>query len=154
MISDEVLANYKATGTRLAEPKEAPGFRGRSRSSASGVSGAASGRRSFRAGGASFSASGASGGSPEVQERVTIAKPPKDVRKEKVYILVKEPDNTEVLEAIKRVCDRNLGMQDIILVLQDGEEKKALKMPFRVEGGETFLKEMGEVVGEDAVKIV
>ena len=45
-------------------------------------------------------------------------------------------------------------MQDVILVLQEGEEKKALKMPFRVEGSEGFVKEMKTVVGEDCVKVV
>ena len=154
VISDEVLGSYKATGTKLAPPKEAQGFRGRSRSSASGVSRGGGG---FRAGGASFkgaSANRANSGGDEEIERVRVVEPPKDVRKEKVYILVKKPDDVEVLGAIKKVCDRNLGMQDVILVLEEKEEKKALKMPFRVEAGKAFLGEMKEVVGEDCVKVV
>jgi len=90
-----------------------------------------------------------------VIEQVRVVTPPKDRRHEKVYILVKEPNNVDVLSSIKRVCDRNMGMQDVILVLQETpEEKKALKMPFRVEGCEEFVKEMKAVVGEDCVKIV
>jgi len=67
--------------------------------------------------------------------------------------LVKKPDDVEVLSAVKRVCDRNLGMQDVVLVLDEGTEKKALKMPFRVEASEGFLKSVKEVVGEDCVKV-
>ena len=154
VVSDDVLANYKATGTRLAPPKDAPQFRRRSRGAAEGVS-----RGGYRrgAGGAEFGASGASGasqgGSGEF-EMVRTVDPPKDVRKEKVYVLVKEPDNTDLLTAIKRICDRNLGMTEIILVLQEKDEKKALRMPFRVEPDAGFLKDMKETVGEDCVKVV
>jgi len=151
VISDETLANYKATGTHLEPPKEVAGGFSRRRNSATSSSGVG-GRGGYRAGGASFG-----GGQREAQatfEPVRTVTPPKDTRHEKVYILVKEPNNVDTLTAIKQVCDRNLGMQDVILVLQEGEEKKALKMPFRVEGGEGFVKEMKTVVGEDCVKVV
>ena len=154
VVSDETLANYEATGTRLAPPKDAPAFRRRTKGVSEGVARGGG----FRAGGASFGGSGGSGGSQGGQaefERVRgPIKPPKDTRHEKVYILVKTPDDTEVLSAIKRVCDRNLGVQEVVLVLQEGEEKKALKMPFRVEAGDGFTDEMKKVVGEDCVKIV
>ena len=78
---------------------------------------------------------------------------PTDVRKERVYVLVKDPNNVDLLSEIKQVCDRNLGMQDIILVLQDGEEKKALKMPFKVDSNDTFMADIKAVVGDDCVKI-
>ena len=151
VISDELLASYQATGTHLAPPKDAPQFRRRGRTTAEGVSRGGAG---FRSGGASFGNSGGNGGNSGEFERVRVVAPPKDLRKEKVYVLVKEPNNTDMLTAIKRVCDRNLGMTDIILVLQDEKDKKALKMPFRVEPDSTFLKEMKETVGEDCVKIV
>ena len=151
VVSDDVLANYKPTGTKLAPPKDAPQFRGRGKSSASGVS-----RGGFKAGGTSFGGVQKTGGDSSTGEfeRVRTVTPPKDTRKEKVYILVKSPDDTEVLGAIKRVCDRNLGFQEVILVLQEGESKKALKMPFRVEACAEFMKEVKEVVGEDCVKTV
>ena len=152
VVSDEVLEGYESTGMRLGEPKEAPKFQRRSKTSASSVGGGGG----YSRGGASFSSgnSGTGGGADVQFEKIRVVKPPKDTRKEKVYILVKTPDDTNILEAIKRVCDRNLGMQDVVLVLQDGEEKKALKMPFRVEVCEEFKKEIGEVVGEECVKVV
>ncbi|MBQ6396277.1 hypothetical protein IJH89_01680, partial [Candidatus Saccharibacteria bacterium] len=57
------------------------------------------------------------------------------------------------LAAIKRVCDRNLGMQEVVLVLDEGTEKKALKMPFRVDADDKFLKDMVIVVGNEHVKV-
>ena len=151
VISDEVLANYQETGTVLAPPKEAPQFKKRARGAQEGVSGA---RGGYRAGGASFQGGGAQGGRTTEFERVRTVTPPKDTRGEKVYILVKKPEDTGLLAAIKGVCDRNLGMNDVILVLEEGEEKRALKMPFKVEPGEEFLKEMKGVVGEELVKVV
>ncbi|MBQ3294023.1 DNA polymerase III subunit alpha, partial [Candidatus Saccharibacteria bacterium] len=149
VISDEVLANYQETGTRLAPPKEAPQFRRRSKGASEGVSG---GRGGYRAGGASFGGQGGSGTSPE-PERVRVVSAPKDTRHERVYVLVKDPNNVEQLMNIKRVCDRNSGFNEVVLVLQEKEEKKALKMPFRVEVCEEFMKEMAKIVGEDGVKV-
>ena len=58
-----------------------------------------------------------------------------------------------MLSSIKRVCDRNLGMQEVILVLEEENEKKALRMPFRVEMCEEFDREMKKIVGEDCLKV-
>ena len=148
VISDETLAGYEATGTRLAPPKEAPQFRRRGKTVAEGVGSGGYSR------GSTGGYGGSNGGGVEIERVRGPVTPPKDTRKEKVYLLVKKPDDVEVLSAVKRVCDRNLGMQDVILVLQEKDEKKALKMPFRVDSSEGFLKEMGKVLGEDCVKIV
>ncbi|MBR2695753.1 DNA polymerase III subunit alpha [Candidatus Saccharibacteria bacterium] len=149
VISDEMLANYQETGTRLAPPKEAPQFRRRSKTSSEGVSG---GRGGYAAGGARFGGSGAPKASSE-PERVRVVSAPKDTRHERVYILVKNPNDVELLTNIKRICDKNGGFNEVVLVLQEKDEKKALKMPFRVEVGEEFMKEMKATVGEDSVKV-
>ena len=44
-------------------------------------------------------------------------------------------------------------MQEVVLVLDEGTEKKALKMPFRVDADDKFLKDMGIVVGNEHVKV-
>ena len=141
VISDEMLANYKETGTRLAPPVEAAGGFKRQRKNWSSAEGVARGNYN-----------GASKQAPVI-ETVRTVSAPKDVRKEKVYILVKEPDNVDLLSSIKRVCDRNLGMQEVILVLEEENEKKALRMPFRVEVCEEFDREMKKIVGEDCLKV-
>ncbi|MBR2587191.1 DNA polymerase III subunit alpha [Candidatus Saccharibacteria bacterium] len=153
VISDDMLKNYHETGTHLEPPKEIQrGFR-RSRGAGEGVSSA---RGGYRAGGASFGGSGASGassGGSAAFETVRVVNPPKDTRHDRVYILVKEPENVRLLSSIKRVCDRNPGFNDVILVLQEKETKKALKMPFRVEPCEEFMTDMQKVVGEECLKV-
>ena len=138
VISDDTLANYKETGTTLPPPKDVSGFGGRRRSQTTAERVSSKGR--FKE-------------SAPLTEVHRVVEAPKDTRKEKVYVLVKEPNNVDLLSDIKRICDNNLGMQDIILVLQDGGEKKALKMPFRVESNENFVADMTKLVGEDCVKI-
>ncbi|MBR3319461.1 DNA polymerase III subunit alpha [Candidatus Saccharibacteria bacterium] len=136
LISDDVLASYQETGTTLPPPAETKGF----------------GRRKSQTTAEYVSAKKPKETSSYVEpKRAVVA--PTDVRKERVYVLVKEPNNVELLSEIKRVCDRNLGMQDIILVLQDGDEKKALKMPFKVDSNDAFIADMKAVAGEDCVKI-
>lgn len=138
VISDETLTNYQATGTKLAPPQEAPNFRRRSRGATEGTGHA----HTYRSAPTEEPA----------RVRVPVA-PPKNTRQERVYILIRQPDNVELLSTLKRICDRNLGLQDVILVLAEATGKKALKMPFRVEASELFLKEVGSLVGEDCVKL-
>lgn len=149
VISDDVLAGYQPTGTRLAPPKEVMGFPRRSKTSAEAVAGGA--RRNFSGG--TRSSVGSDRAKVEFERVRGPVTPPRDTRRERVYILVKNPNDVEILSAIKRTCDKNLGMQDVILVLDEGTEKKALKMPFRIEASEQFIKEMQGVVGDECVKV-
>ena len=142
MISDDVLANYQATGTKLEPPKESMKYRSRTKTSAEGVSGAKYTARSK-----------VPKGSAEFEHIRAPIKPPKDPRKTRVFILLKSPDDTEVLNGIKQVCDRNLGMNDVVLVLEEASGKRAIKMPFHVEPTETFVNDIKKIVGDEAIKV-
>ena len=137
-MSDEVLESYQPTGTKLAAPAKAPekSFKRGSKSSAERV----------------YRGSSAPSSSTIDAPRV-LAEPPKDPRKEKLYILIENPDDTETLTAIRRLADLNLGFQDVILVLKDGEAKKPLKMPFKVDANAELLAKLRDLVGEDKVKV-
>ena len=137
LVSDEVLESYQPTGTKLAAPAKAPekSFRRGSKSSA---------ERVYR---------GAQSGPQTIDVPRVLAEPPKDPRKEKLYILVENPDDTETLTAIRRLADLNLGFQDVILVLKDGEAKRPLKMPFKVDANEELLTKLKDLLGEDKVKV-
>ena len=137
LVSDEVLESYQPTGTKLAAPAKAPEKSFRRSSSA---------ERVYR-GGSSQS------GPRTIDTPRVLAEPPKDPRKEKLYILVENPDDVETLTAIRRLADLNLGFQDVILVLKDGETKRPLKMPFKVDANEELLSKLRELVGEDKVKV-
>ena len=150
LVSDEVLENYEPTGTRLAMPAKAPerSFK-RSKTSAEKVSAGGEAKPRRHSGG---------GFRREVPKTIdaprVIAAVPKDPRKEKLYLLVENPDDTETLSAIRRLADINIGFTEVILVLRDGETKRPLRMPFKVEVSHELLTKYRELLGENCVKVV
>ena len=138
LISDEVLESYEPTGTKLPTPKKAPNSGGRGRSSATRVYG---------------SGTKAHGNVPTETAPRVIKEPPKDPRKERLYILIEDAEDAETLTAIRRLADLNLGMQEVVLVLKDGEGKKPLRMPFKVDASEELVSKLKDLVGENSVKI-
>ena len=62
-------------------------------------------------------------------------------------------NDNEKLTAIRRLADLNPGMQDVVLVLKDGETKRPLKMPFRVDASGELVDKLVELVGKDNVKV-
>ncbi|MBQ8156244.1 DNA polymerase III subunit alpha [Candidatus Saccharibacteria bacterium] len=143
LVSDEVLESYQPTGTKLAMPVKAPekSYRRSSRTSAERV----------------YRGSGAKGAPSKVPQTIdtprVLAEPPKDPRKERLYLLIKNPDDTETLASIRRLADINLGFQEVVMVLKDGETKRPLRMPFKVEVTDELMKSLKELLGEECVKV-
>ncbi len=137
LISDDVLENYHSTGTKLAAPTAAPSSdrRRRTRTSAERVSGGAP-----------------SNALPE--ERRVIKEPPKDPRKERLYINIENPDDMEIFSNIRRLADIFLGVQDVVLVIHENGVKRALKMPFRVEICHDLTSKLAAVVGAENIKVI
>ena len=133
LISDEILENYKSTGTKLTEPSLAPrdSKKTRWKSSAEKVS-----------------------SKPGIEEVPRVLKePPKDTRKQRVYILIEDPNDTDTLSAIRRLADLNPGFQEVVLVLKDGETKRPLRMPFKIDASPDLIAKLKELVGDEKVKI-
>ena len=80
-----------------------------------------------------------------------LAAPPKDPRKQKLYLLIEDPEDTETLSAIRHLADLNVGFQDVIMVLKDGESKRPLRMPFRVDATENMVRKLKDLLGEEKV---
>ena len=78
---------------------------------------------------------------------ISQQQPPKNHNKERLYLLVENPDDVDTLTAIRRLADIHLGTQDVILVLKDGEEKRPLKMPFHVEASDELLTKLKDLLG-------
>ncbi len=139
LVSDEVLEQYKSTGKKLEAP----------------VLSADSGRRrGFKSSAERVYKGEIAKEAPSDLPKRVVKEPPKDPRKERLYILIEDADNTELLTAIRRLADIYLGVQDVVLVLKEGEEKKPLKMPFRVEINNELITKLKELVGEEKVKVV
>ena len=140
VVSDEVLESYKSTGMRLGAPVLAPNVRGRR--------GKVSAERVYSGG-----SNGAPSNVPTTEAIRVIKEPPKDPRNERLYVLIEDFNDTEVLSAIRRLADIYIGVQDVVLVIREGETKRPLKMPFRVEVCEELISKLKELVGENNVKI-
>lgn len=142
LVSDEILENYKSAGTKLSAPVLAPGSnRGRSsRNSAERVYDKTSKKNETQTKTSTMDAP------------IVLKTPPKDPRKERLYILIENPNDTDTLAAIRRLADLNPGVQEVVLVLHDGERKRPLRMPFRIEISEDLLAKLRDLVGEDKVK--
>jgi DNA polymerase-3 subunit alpha len=136
LVSDDTLENYKSTGTKLAAPVNAPN----------------SGKRRYGKSSAERVYGSAPSNAPIEQPRV-LKEPPKDPRKERLYLLVENPDDTETLTAIRRLADIYLGMQEVVLVIRDGEAKKPIRMPFKVDVCDELLAKLRDLLGEDKVKV-
>ena len=124
LITDEVLAGYKPTGKILPEPVVAKQSRYRRNN-----------RPVAKA--------------PEPAKK--IATKPKN---ERLYILITDPHDTEVLSGIRRLCDVNQGIEEVVLVIKQGDgEKKPMRMPFRIEPTEELIQGLKKLVGEKGVVV-
>lgn len=139
VVADETLENYQPTGTRLSAPVNAP----------------SSGRRRFAKTSAERVYNRPGGSEPvfESEPRRVIIEPPEDIRRQRLYILIDDPNDVETLTSIRRLADIYLGPQEVILVIKEGGKKRPLKMPFRVETNHELLAKLHAVVGADHVKV-
>ena len=88
----------------------------------------------------------------KLEAPIVLNGPPKDTRKERLYVLIEDASDTETLTAIRRLADLNPGFQEVVLVIRDDGSKRALKMPFKVEVSDDLLDKLRELVGNDGVK--
>ena len=195
VLSDDKLSSYESTGTRLADPAEAPKKEFRRRKSAGeetakpkstdvptvtiskpaakksdsdkATSDAKSSVNTAKTTkpAATISASAKSKDTksattestkttttseePEAPKRIIA--PEADPRSLKLFVLVENPQNTATLTSIRELCDESPGFSEIILVLKDGEIKKPLRMPFRIEASPELISGLKDLVGENSV---
>jgi len=137
LIADETLENYKPTGTTLPAPAAAPKQR-RSRTSSERVSTGYHRRITAPA---------------AHDEPVTPIEKPKDHRHERLWCLISNPTDTDTLSEIKHLCDLHPGFQEVILVLQEGDDKRPIRLPFKVDAEESLTKPLIDLLGAECVKI-
>ena len=79
---------------------------------------------------------------------------PKDHSKEKLFFLISDVDDTDVLTKIRGLCDNYAGVQEVVMVYFENGEKRALKMPFKVEVCNDLIGGLKELIGDKNVKVV
>lgn len=147
IISDQTLEEYQPSGTTLPTPKTAPVAKKRQftpRQSSEKIAVSRSSAVSASASSPSISAETVS--SPKIT-------PPKDARLEKLYVLVQNLEDQEVLTEIRRLCDLHAGLQEIVLVTKEDSIKKAFRLPFKIDPNPELTTALTQLLGSDAIKI-
>ena len=141
VITDEELQNYESTGVQLKAPTKGVAQKSRNRVSASKVSGGEGG--GHRGGGSKPSA--------PVKFNTTATGDAQPIKPRRVFIRVMDPSNTSALMNLKKACANFPGLSEIILVI--GEEKKAMRMPFKCEPEEKLIEELQGFFGPEGVVV-
>ena len=139
IITDEELENYQSTGAKLKAPTKGVSKKPRGKVAASNVNGEHGGRSG-------------SVGQPKVHFRTTESDiDAKPLKPKKIFIRVMDPSNKEALISLKQSCSVYPGLSEVILVI--GENKKAMRMPFRCEPQDTLIGELAEIFGKEGVVV-
>jgi DNA polymerase-3 subunit alpha len=142
LISDDMLEGYTPTGASLPSPTPAPqSSRGRGRGNNS---------RSNFSPDRSYAAPASRQSTPE--DTPTRLTTPPETDNRKLYCLVKNPDDVELLTELKRRCSLHPGLTEIILVIGE-TDKKALRLSFRIDPSPEALTALTAILGEDCVKL-
>ncbi|MCR5572967.1 MAG: DNA polymerase III subunit alpha [Candidatus Saccharibacteria bacterium] len=139
IITDEELENYQSTGAKLKAPTKGVSKKPRGKVAATNVNGEHGGR--------SGSAS-----QPKVHFRTTESDvDAKPLKPKKIFVRVMDPSNKDALISLKQSCSVYPGLSEVILVI--GEDKKAMRMPFRCEPEDALINELVEVFGKEGVVV-
>lgn len=79
-------------------------------------------------------------------------KPAKPVAQRVVYIHVEDPNNSEALRQLKLVGSKHPGTTDVVLVL-GADKKSAIRLPFKIDDGDTCIEQLKTAVGQEFVVI-
>lgn len=138
VITDEELQSYESTGVQLKVPTKGVSQKPRNRVSASNVSGGKP------------SGSGKSS-APTTHFSTTVSGDAQPIKPKKVFVRVMDPSNTSALISLKKACANFPGLSEIILVI--GEEKKAMRMPFKCDPEQKLVEELRSYFGPEGVVV-
>ncbi len=139
VVTDEELDNYESTGATLKTPtKGVAPKQPRGKTAATSVGGGGGGgyRRSSEKPATQFKTS----------ESEINAQPAK---LKKLFVRIADSSNTKALMDLKKICGTYPGLSEVILVI--GPDKKAMRMPFRVELESVLLSGLREIFGDENV---
>lgn len=55
---------------------------------------------------------------------------------------------------VRQVAERNPGFTEVVLVIKSGEDKRALRLPLKVELSEALMLDYNELLGDNHAKVV
>lgn len=126
VVTEKELKEYESTGRKMKSPKISSGVTAERKS--------------------------ASKTEKSVEKPITVPLDERDVVLKRLFVHIKNPDNRDLLLNVKKICNDFPGTHEIVLVL--GEDKKSIiKMPFKIEAGPGIIEKLGQLVGDDCVKL-
>lgn len=137
LVTDQELADYKPTGENMKLPaiskkvKQEKLAKYRQKKSLGKVASVAAKRSA-----------------PKSHE---VAQPLAEVKSQILYLKIESTDNIDQLESIKKSCSKSYGTTEVILVVDGGQERTAMRVPFKVEPTSLLLEELSDTLGEDNV---
>jgi DNA-directed DNA polymerase III (polc) len=135
IITDEDLATYESTGERPKPPTAAK----KSTSKKYGKNGAY--KKSIAE-------------STGVTKKATVeinSVPRKPSEAKKLYVHVRNPNDYDGLVGLKQACMKHPGLEEVILVLGEHIDKKAMRMPFKIDTDSELVPTLAGLFGDDCV---
>ena len=127
IVTDKELDEYESHGRKMTAPKDSAPVKQKRYPKKSGSQNAAA----------------------SVQTPPLVSKPP--VLKT-VYIKVANPNDHDSLLALKQLCDKHPGQNDIIMVLGD-DKSRAIRLPFRVDAQRELHDGLVQILGDECVVV-
>ncbi|MCQ2570917.1 MAG: DNA polymerase III subunit alpha [Candidatus Saccharibacteria bacterium] len=141
VVTDEELETYESTGATLKTPtKGVAPQKPRGKTAATSVGGGGGGGGGYRR------SSEKPANQFKTSESEINAQP---VKPKKLFVRVEDSSDTKALMGLKKICGTYLGLSEVILVI--GPDKKAMRMPFRVEIEDVLLSGLREIFGDENV---
>ena len=141
IITDEELDSYQSTGAKLKTPTKGVAKKPRGKVAATNVNDSHGGSRK-----------GGPTGKPvthfKTSESGADAKP---LKPKKIFVRIMDPSNKDALIGLKQSCSVYPGLSEVILVI--GEDKKAMRMPFRCEPEQALIDELIGLFGTEGVVV-
>ena len=141
IITDEELDSYQSTGAKLKTPTKGVAKKPRGKVAATNVNDSHGGSRK-----------GGPTGKPvthfKTSESGADAKP---LKPKKIFVRIMDPSNKDALIGLKQSCSVYPGLSEVILVI--GEDKKAMRMPFRCEPEQALIDELIGLFGKEGVVV-
>ena len=90
-----------------------------------------------------------------IEAKVVTKQSPREIAQpeelpSRLFLHVKNPDDHEMLVALKSICGKYPGAIDVVLVLGD-EQKSAIRLPFKVSADRQLIGQLNDQLGESAV---
>ena len=143
-VTDDELRNYESTGRVMKAPKISKKVKAEKLAQ----------YRAKKAGDKKDTATSSgplADSSSKVKSNPSVVSAAKILKPKVLYLKISKSNDVEQLKAINQTCRKFPGNSDVVIVIGEGEEKSAMKVPFKIEDKNSLINELVKLLGEDNV---